>query len=284
MEKGQLDTMEAISRILDNASRVPSASQTLDAIVTPFSAPRKPTISIHDYARMLKWSLRSNDECYISCLVYIERILERNAGFVLCHANVHRLLLTAMVVAVKFHDDLHSGNAFYAKMGGVSTSELAKLEVCFLTMLGWRAHVSQDEYDRYVQRLTTNDASLCMPRQAVEPVENRPAQEAHLRSALLVVTLVKEETEQVASHSQEVLAAKEETLQCHGPSQEVSAAKEQTLQWQLTGKCHRRSRKRSVSSVTHLNLRRTRICLAARRYVESGCRDLSLTVLQHTPA
>merc|ERR1719174_2168278 len=94
-----------------------------------------------------------SDECHVLSLVYIERILVRNPGFVLDVLNVHRLLLAATVVAAKFQDDDVYSNRYYARVGGIKTTELAALEAEFLGMIGWAVNVQPEDYNRCLKRL-----------------------------------------------------------------------------------------------------------------------------------
>jgi ABC-type multidrug transport system ATPase subunit len=68
--------------------------------------------------------------------------------------------LVAAVVAVKFQDDKHYSNIYYAKVGGVSTQELGALEINFMTMLDWRVHVTEEEYNDGFDRLCNDDELL----------------------------------------------------------------------------------------------------------------------------
>jgi hypothetical protein len=61
--------------------------------------------------------------------------------FALC-----RLLLAALTCAAKFYDDVYYSNAYYAKVGGVSTQELNQLEAAFLEIVDWRLFVTPEEY------------------------------------------------------------------------------------------------------------------------------------------
>ncbi|KAF9976577.1 hypothetical protein BGZ73_008248 [Actinomortierella ambigua] len=53
-------------------------------------------------------------------------------GFRLISLNIHRLLITALMVAAKFTSDLYYSNARYAKYGGLRLEELNQLELEFL--------------------------------------------------------------------------------------------------------------------------------------------------------
>jgi len=73
----------------------------------------------------------------------------------------HRLVLTGIMLATRFHDDeegLHYDNAFFANVGGFRVTELAAMERVFLQLLRWRLFVSVAEYEQYLKIM--NGASL----------------------------------------------------------------------------------------------------------------------------
>jgi len=75
------------------------------------------TARIHKYASC-------DPECFVLALVYIDRLIQRNS-LLLTSLNVHRIIITAIMLAAKFFDDQYFNNAYYAKVGGVPTSEVS---------------------------------------------------------------------------------------------------------------------------------------------------------------
>ncbi|OSX80361.1 hypothetical protein BU14_0053s0025 [Porphyra umbilicalis] len=79
----------------------------------------------------------------------------------LCDRNVHRLLVAAIAVAAKVHDDEVFSNAHYAAVGGVpSVPEMNALEAYMLRVLGWGVGLDRDGYRRWEVALllhVTND-------------------------------------------------------------------------------------------------------------------------------
>jgi len=61
--------------------------------------------------------------------------------------NVHRLMLTAFVIAVKTRDDVYYANKYYASVGGVRTADLNTMERKMLLDLDWNLHVTPQELD-----------------------------------------------------------------------------------------------------------------------------------------
>jgi Cyclin len=69
--------------------------------------------------------------------------------FLLTELNVHRVIITAILLAAKFFDDAYYNNAYYAKVGGVHTSEINGLESDFLFRINFSLYVTSDEFDKY---------------------------------------------------------------------------------------------------------------------------------------
>ena len=117
--------------------------------LTVFHAVRVPSVSIHDYLFRIARYFLCSPECFVMSLVYIDRIMKKEAGFTICKLNIHRLVVTSMMLAVKFFDDVYYSNAYYAKVGGVKGPEMNVLEVHFLRLIDWQLFVSPEEFDLY---------------------------------------------------------------------------------------------------------------------------------------
>jgi len=68
--------------------------------------------------------------------------------------NAHRLLLTAVSVAAKLHDDTIVSAAHYGAVGGVCPAEMQLLELALLAAIEWRTFVAPREFDDRVAALT----------------------------------------------------------------------------------------------------------------------------------
>lgn len=104
--------------------------------------------------RVHKYASCSN-ECFILALIYVDRLIERN-NFLLTELNVHRVVITAILLAAKFFDDAYYNNAYYAKVGGVLVSELNGLEVDFLFRINFSLHVQPEVFEKYKAELVSH--------------------------------------------------------------------------------------------------------------------------------
>lgn len=79
---------------------------------------------------------------FIYALILIDRAQEYQVDFRVNSRNLHRLLISAHMVAAKYLDDRYFKNSYYAGVGGVSVSAINLLELEFLTLINFNAHVS----------------------------------------------------------------------------------------------------------------------------------------------
>ncbi|KAK9161208.1 hypothetical protein Syun_007549 [Stephania yunnanensis] len=115
--------------------------------ITIFHGLRAPTLSIQQYIeRIFKYSSCS-PSCFVVAHIYLDRYLQKGDVY-LTFLNVHRLLITSVMIAAKFVDDAFFNNAYYAKVGGVSTAEMNSLEMDFLFSLDFRLHVTVDAFKK----------------------------------------------------------------------------------------------------------------------------------------
>lgn len=126
-------------------------AQIKDAI-TIFHGSRAPTLSVRQYIdRIFKYS-GCSPSCFVVAHIYVDRFLQHTDAH-LTSLNVHRLLITSVMVAAKFVDDAFFNNAYYAKVGGVSTAELNRLEMKFLFSLDFRLQVTVETFRSYCSQL-----------------------------------------------------------------------------------------------------------------------------------
>ncbi|XAR55407.1 hypothetical protein NMG60_11035468 [Bertholletia excelsa] len=121
--------------------------------LNPFHGVRAPSISIGKYLERIYKYTNCSPSCFVVGFVYIDRILHRHPDSLLVSLNVHRLLVTSVMVASKMFDDVHYNNAFYARVGGVSNVELNKLELELLFLLDFGVAVSSRIFETYCLHL-----------------------------------------------------------------------------------------------------------------------------------
>jgi hypothetical protein len=117
-------------------------------VVTKFHALRPPAISIQQYLERINKYAGCSPECFVLALVYIDLLISRN-GLTLTSFNIHRVIITAVMLAAKFFDDHYYNNAYYARVGGLPCSEINALELEMLFSCGFSLHISSEEFEKY---------------------------------------------------------------------------------------------------------------------------------------
>ncbi|KAL3849868.1 hypothetical protein ACJIZ3_011750 [Penstemon smallii] len=140
-----------LERCVQKNEMVLETSQEKD-VITIFHGLRAPSLSIQQYIdRIFKYSCCS-PSCFVVAHIYMDKYIQ-GTNIYLTSLNIHRLLITSVMVAAKFMDDAFFNNAYYARVGGVSTTELNKLETKFLFDLDFRLHVSIQTFRKYCSML-----------------------------------------------------------------------------------------------------------------------------------
>ncbi|KAL0005914.1 hypothetical protein SO802_013475 [Lithocarpus litseifolius] len=140
-----------LERTISKNEKLLKVSKKKDA-VTIFHGLKAPILSIQQYVeRIFKYS-KCSPSCFVVAYIYIEKFLQRTDAN-LTPLNVHRILITSIMVAAKFMDDECHENAYYAKVGGISTAELNSLELNFLFNLDFRLFVTPEVFGKYCLQL-----------------------------------------------------------------------------------------------------------------------------------
>ncbi|GFP90499.1 cyclin-u4-1 [Phtheirospermum japonicum] len=121
--------------------------------ISVFSGLTMPTISIQSYLERIFKYANCSPSCYIVAYVYLDRFTQRQPTLPINSYNVHRLLITSVMLSAKFMDDMYYNNAYYAKVGGISTTEMNFLEVDFLFGLGFHLNVTPSTFHTYCSYL-----------------------------------------------------------------------------------------------------------------------------------
>ncbi|KAF5731597.1 cyclin-U4-1 [Tripterygium wilfordii] len=121
--------------------------------ISVFHGLTRPSISIQTYLdRILKYA-NCSPSCFIVAYVYLDRFAQSQPYLPINSFNVHRLLITSVMVAAKFMDDMYYNNAYYAKVGGISTTEMNYLELDFLFGLGFNLNITPNTFYIYCSYL-----------------------------------------------------------------------------------------------------------------------------------
>ena len=57
---------------------------------------------------------------YILALILLDKLQASNPSYILNYKNVHKLLMTAIIVSVKVNEDVYYKQSYYAKVAGLN--------------------------------------------------------------------------------------------------------------------------------------------------------------------
>jgi len=120
------------------------------ADVSPkFNAQSIPEISINSYLQRLTKYTPCSPESFLVAIIFIDRIITTR-NLLITSFNVHRFLITSILIAAKILDDSNVyNNKYYAHVGGVPLKELNELECTFLSLISFDLNISPELFQRY---------------------------------------------------------------------------------------------------------------------------------------
>jgi len=142
-----------------------TASAPASAPAPAFAAP--PLQDAVAFVHRLAVRQRFSPPCAVLALCYLERVAH---ALPLAATSARRLILTALLVAAKFHDDHTFTNRDWAASDAISLQDLNRLELLFLKALDWRAALSQADYlDARARLLAEHKAASPAPSRRARP-------------------------------------------------------------------------------------------------------------------
>ena len=120
-----------------------------------FSGKSLPNFSLFDYLKRIATYTEINQSTLIISLIYIDKFCELTK-LILTPYNIHRLICSSVLCAIKFNEDNILKTKYYAEIFGVCCQELKKLENKFTEMVDFNFYVNQKlflQYNSYLLKL-----------------------------------------------------------------------------------------------------------------------------------
>lgn len=140
---------KALSRAVANVKRTPLVFPPCDDPISYFFATGIAEISTDDYVQRLLQYTQCSDAVFVHAAVLLQRLATKDKRLTISTHNIHRLLITAVVISAKFLDHAWFANSYYARVGGIeSVEEMNVLEIQMLKLLDYRVFVPAEEIAR----------------------------------------------------------------------------------------------------------------------------------------
>ncbi|KAI3719201.1 hypothetical protein L6452_20096 [Arctium lappa] len=114
-----------------------------------FDCNETPDMTIQSYLERIFRYTRAGPSVYVVAYVYIDRFCQSLPEFRITGRNVHRLLITTIMVASKYVEDMNYRNSYFARVGGITTEEMNTLELEFLFLMNFKMHVNVSVFESY---------------------------------------------------------------------------------------------------------------------------------------
>ena len=154
-------TIITISELLNNmcnennSTEVNNKNIELNKRIKFFMLKKIPSITIKEYLfRLTKYS-KICESTLVMILIYIDRLCHRYK-FKITFFNIYKLILSAMIISIKYNEDEFYTSDFYAKLGGISTIEMNTLEYEFAGMIHFNLFISQELFFKYYELLSNS--------------------------------------------------------------------------------------------------------------------------------
>ncbi|KVH89216.1 cyclin-U2-2-like [Cynara cardunculus var. scolymus] len=114
-----------------------------------FDCHETPDMTIQSYLERIFRYTRAGPSVYVVAYVYIDRFCRSHPEFRITGRNVHRLLITTIMLASKYVEDMNYRNSYFARVGGITTKEMNSLELDFLFLMNFKMHVNVSVFESY---------------------------------------------------------------------------------------------------------------------------------------
>lgn len=110
-------------------------------------------ISLQDLLSRLIHACEVDYETLIITMIYISRA---STKIRLSSQNIHKILISSFISAIKFWHDNIFDDATLSKIAGLRTKEFVIVESAFLNLINYNLYIKKDEYDLVSSMLTPN--------------------------------------------------------------------------------------------------------------------------------
>ncbi len=118
-------------------------------------------IAPSDYVTRLRRYANCSEAAYLHALTLLRRLAQKDERLAITPYNMHRLLITAVMISAKFLDNAWYSASYYAKVGGIATvAEMNQLELAMLKLLDFRVFVTREEIANLCNDENSDDTSL----------------------------------------------------------------------------------------------------------------------------
>lgn len=146
-------SMALIQLISENHSKPTYKTKLKEQKKSNFNSRMLPRISLSDYIDRIHKYTKIEDSTLTLGLIYIDRLCKRQK-IVLTEYNVHRIIMSSLLISIKYNEDKYYTNIFYAKIGGLDLKQLNLIETEFLIGINFDLFLDNKLFEKYEKTLS----------------------------------------------------------------------------------------------------------------------------------
>ena len=111
----------------------------------PLYSNKIPKIKIEEYITRFFTFSKIEISTLILAYIYIKRFIDKE-NYIISFRNIFRLIMSCIILAIKFNENKVYKNTFYAKVGGFDVDDLNNLEYNVFSRLDFNLRVLDEEF------------------------------------------------------------------------------------------------------------------------------------------
>jgi len=127
---------------------------------TGFHSAVTPDISVSDFLKRIGWFCDCPKECFVIALEYIHRTVQYKPEIQVNFNSAHHLILTCLLVSVKFYDDAVLNQKYYAQVVGLPAVDISSLEKELLFLLSFDLFVLPGRYQQILKQMLNDNKGI----------------------------------------------------------------------------------------------------------------------------
>ena len=117
-----------------------------------FNTSKKPSVPVKKFLERVVKYCQPEPSTFITSLIYLDNILLKTKTKLTC-MNSYKLFYTCFVLSMKFNEDRHNSNKFYAKVCGVNFNDFLLMEYRALKYLDFSLYIETETYELYYNNI-----------------------------------------------------------------------------------------------------------------------------------
>ena len=117
-----------------------------------FNTNKKPSVPVKKFLERVVKYCQPEPSTFITSLIYLDNILLKTKTKLTC-MNSYKLFYACFVLSMKFNEDRHNSNKFYAKVCGVNINDFLLMEYRALKYLDFSLFIQAETYELYYNNI-----------------------------------------------------------------------------------------------------------------------------------